>query len=219
MYVDDFCASYGAVLPMRTEMVKAIYQIDDLSTFTDSCFDFLQNTPTLNTWFDPIDPLSSITQQEICDLHFKLFQSLKDKQRASISEFVSFSYLASLDLFLNAYEQEDYENCVNMDVVTDPNQWATTFTTAHPAFHVWDNASKLDVAANTGGAITSSCADSVTCATTGQCISCDGCATGISRIYKTFEVYMNKLFADTFKAHSESMFNKLHEANLAMESV
>jgi len=29
---------------------------------------------------------------------------------------------------------------------------------------------------------------------------------------------MNKLYADTFKDHSEKMFNKLHEANLAIES-
>jgi len=74
----------------------------------------------LNSWFDPIDPLSSITQREICDLHFKLYTSLREKQRTSIAEYVSFSYLASLDLFLNAQAQEDFENCVNQEVVAQP---------------------------------------------------------------------------------------------------
>ena len=62
-------------------------------------------------------------------MHFKLFDSLRDKQRTSTAEFVSFSYLASLDLFLNAHQQEDYENCVNMDVIEQPSQWVTEFVT------------------------------------------------------------------------------------------
>lgn len=217
--MQDFCDSYQSVLPLRTDFVKSIYQIEDSTEFDDMCFALLSDTETLNTWFDPIDPLSSITQHEICDLHFKLFESLRDKQRTSISEFVSFSYLASLDLFLNAHQQEDYENCVNMEVVEDPNSWATTFTTEHPAFKIWDTTGKVDVSANTATAIRQSCPDAVACAATGQCSACDGCAMGISRIYKTFEVFMNKQFADIFKDHSEQMFNKLHEANLAIEVI
>jgi len=217
-YVEDFCTNYSPVLPMRTDFVKTIYNVEDKDAFTKACIDKLSATPTLNTWFDPIDPLSSITSQEICDLNYKLFTTLKEKQRTSLSEFVSFSYLASLDLFLNAQMQEDYENCVNLDVIADPNQWITNFITEHPSFKIWDNQGKLDVAATTATAIQTACADSATCAATGQCQACDGCSIGISRIFKTFQSYMNKLYADTFKDHSEKMFNKLHEANLAIES-
>ena len=101
-YVDDFCQNYIDVVPERTTFVKAIKDIADADTFATSCTAQLDSQPKLNTWFDPIDPLSSITQREICDLHFKLFASLKEKQRTSLAEYVSFSYLASLDLFLNA---------------------------------------------------------------------------------------------------------------------
>lgn len=102
-YVDNFCSNYGEVLPKRTEFIRAISGIEDSDEFTTACFEHLESTPTLNVWFDPIDAIASVTQQEICDLHFRLFESLRDKQRTSIAEFVSFSYLASLDLFLNAY--------------------------------------------------------------------------------------------------------------------
>lgn len=147
-YINSFCEKSGEVLPKRTEFVKAISSIEDSTEFTAACFKLLEETPTLNVWFDPIDPIASVTQQEICDLHFKLFDSLREKQRTSIAEFVSFSYLASLDLFLNAYQQEDYENCVNMDVIEQPNQWITEFITSHPALLIWKNQDKLDIAAS-----------------------------------------------------------------------
>lgn len=78
-YVEDFCETYDEVLPKRTGFVRAINGIEDPKEFQDACFKELSETPNLNKWFDPIDPLSSITQKEICDLHFKLFASLKAK--------------------------------------------------------------------------------------------------------------------------------------------
>ena len=101
-YVDDFCENYIDVIPERTAFVKVIRDIEGTEAFATACTDHLNAHTKLNTWFDPIDPLSSITQREICDLHYKLFASLKEKQRSSLAEYVSFSYLASLDLFLNA---------------------------------------------------------------------------------------------------------------------
>ena len=97
----------------------ALKDILDKDEFTKKCFAAQDETSGIitNAWFDPIDPQASITQQEVCDLHFQLFKQLRDKQRTSLSEFVSFSYLASLDLFINANMQEDFENCINMDVV------------------------------------------------------------------------------------------------------
>jgi len=107
-------------MPERTAFVKEIYLNDNADSFNTVCTDQLAAHVKLNSWFDPIDPLSSITQREICDLHFKLYTSLREKQRTSIAEYVSFSYLASLDLFLNAQAQEDFENCVNQEVVAQP---------------------------------------------------------------------------------------------------
>jgi hypothetical protein len=34
--------------------------------------------------------------------------------------------------------QEDFENCINMDVAEQPNQWTTNFVTANPVFLIWD---------------------------------------------------------------------------------
>ena len=100
----SFCKTYEEALPQRTAFVKALSQIQDAETFTEACTAQLASLDSLNIWFDPIDPLSSITPKEICDLHFKLFTSLHSKERTSIAEFTSFSYLASLDLFINAHQ-------------------------------------------------------------------------------------------------------------------
>ena len=216
-YVDDFCGTYQSVLPLRTSFVRAINGVEDAAEFQEACFGQLAENSKLNTWFDPIDPLSSITQKEICDLHFKLFSSLRDKQRTSLAEYVSFSYIASLDLFLNAHMQEDYENCVNQQVVNHPNQWVSAFVTDHPAFKNWEYNQKAEVEAAVATAVDAQCADKKTCAATGACESCDGCSVAISRIYFAYQTYLNNLFAATFKTYSETMFDRLHQANLVLE--
>lgn len=164
--------------------------------------------------------MSSITQREICDLHFKLFAQLQDKQRTSLAEYVSFSYIASLNLYLKAYAQEDYENCVNNEVVgSASNSWLTSFLSEHTAFTNWPSSDKLKLAGDIAQVIAIQCPDAETCLKTGSCPdSCNACATAISRTYKNYEVYLNELFAKLFREHSENMFNELHEANLALDT-
>jgi hypothetical protein len=53
--------------------------------------------------------------------------------------------------------QEDFENCVNMDVIEKPNEWTTNFVTHSPVFRVWDQTSQLQVAAQTAQAIIATC--------------------------------------------------------------
>jgi hypothetical protein len=36
-----------------------------------------QQQSGINEWFDPIDPMQAISQHEICQVHKKLFASLK----------------------------------------------------------------------------------------------------------------------------------------------
>ena len=104
---------------MRTLFIDELRNLNG-AQFTDKCMNLLNTMSGINVWFDPIDPLPSISSQEICDLHQKLFDSLKKKGVNSLAEFVSFSYLITLDLYLNAYQQEDYESCVNMKVKKSP---------------------------------------------------------------------------------------------------
>ena len=158
-YIENFCDTFGDVMPRRTKFVSAINGIEDETEFQDACFNQLGQDPKLNTWFDPIDPLSSITQKEICDLHYKLFKMLRDKQRTSLAEYVSFSYIASLDLFLNAHMQEDYENCINQQVVKHPNQWVSAFVSDHPAFKNWKPDLKTEAEAEVATAVDTNCAD------------------------------------------------------------
>lgn len=95
----------------------------------------------------------------------------------------------------------------------------TEFVTSHPALLVWSSQAKVDIAAEAGNEIKTKCADTATCSQTGQCASCDGCSSGIARVYRTFELYLNTMFADKFRNYSENMFNKLHEANLVLETI
>jgi len=113
----DFCSKYTESLPKRTDFVKTLKGKANDEDFDNTCIDLLQTQSGLNYWFDPIDPMVSISQQEISDLHKKLFNSLQKKGVTSLAEYVSFSYLVTLDLYLNANQQEDYESCINTQVV------------------------------------------------------------------------------------------------------
>ena len=105
-----------------------------------------------------------------------------------------------------------------MNVLEEPNQWITNFVTQHPALLIWTPKAKADIAGAAGAEISEKCQDHATCSQTGSCQGCDGCSTGIARVYHEFEQYLNTEFANSFRTYSETMFNKLHEANLALEN-
>jgi hypothetical protein len=67
--------------------------------------------------------MQAISQHEICQVHKKLFSSLKQRGVTSLAEYVSYSYLTILDLYLNANQQEDYESCINAQVLRDPKSY------------------------------------------------------------------------------------------------
>ena len=84
-------------------------QLDD--SFLKSCLTALAIIE--NSWFDPIEPHTSISAREVCQLHAKLVIQNKDKK----SKLLSISYLSSLDMFLSASKIEDYENIVAEDAL------------------------------------------------------------------------------------------------------
>jgi len=51
-----------------------------------------------------------------------------------VSEYLGASYLASLSQNLDASMRIDYDECVNKDVISEPNKWATDFVTTHDMF-------------------------------------------------------------------------------------
>jgi hypothetical protein len=54
-----------------------------------------------------------------------------------MAEYVSFSYLITLDLYLNANQQEDYESCINSKVLAAPIQFCNQFLKEHQVFGLW----------------------------------------------------------------------------------
>ena len=97
----DFCNKFTQTIPKRTAFIQSLKLKSD-SEFESACLNELKTQQGINEWFDPIDPIPSISSQEICDIHKKLFTSLKSKSITSLAEYVSFSYLVTLDLYLNA---------------------------------------------------------------------------------------------------------------------
>ena len=93
--VTDFCDKYKTALPQRAHFIKKLISAVDVNA---TCMAELDSD--MNHWFDPIDPIASITKQEICNIHSKLIEQLEDS--SSVAEHVSMSYIVTLNMFLQA---------------------------------------------------------------------------------------------------------------------
>ena len=56
-----------------------------------------------------------------------------------VSELLSASYVSSMTENLNAALRDDYDNCINSEVLEDPNGWATSFVAVSSLFQVWSD--------------------------------------------------------------------------------
>ena len=104
-------------------------------------------------------------------------------------------------------------------MVENPKTWTMTFIANTDAFKIWEANARAEVAGQVAQTVATECQSAQKdCAATGSCQACDGCAITISRIYKEFETYLNRLFSETFKTYRVDMFDKLNRANLALET-
>lgn len=102
--------------------------------FENECFEILSEDQALNSWFIPIDPLTSISAKEVCKLHLELFESLGSQGITSLAEHINFSYLIIMDLFLDASEMEDYEDCNNKNFLKGPKKYCQDHLKNNPVF-------------------------------------------------------------------------------------
>jgi hypothetical protein len=107
------------------------------------CESEIATKASLNTWFDPIDPLGRLSATKICETQYNII----DKQSRvststggvpSLSACVTTSYLTSVKVYCRQFEESDYEDCVNVEAQSAPNQWATKFVIEHPGFLTFD---------------------------------------------------------------------------------
>ncbi|CDW72095.1 UNKNOWN [Stylonychia lemnae] len=192
-------------LPKRTQFVTELkHSIQEQKDFDSTCSNLLQNTQGLNSWFDPIDPMVSISQQEVCEIHKKLFNQLASIGISSLAEYVSFSYLVILDLYLNANQQEDYESCINAKVNASPKDTCLTLIKDHPVFSIWSSTQKSDICDEVASGIATAVAvDELT----------DGCAIQEAIIYKGYEFFINNDFSTVFQHYEKQIFASLEAEN------
>ena len=100
------------------------------------CEEQVLNNPNLNLWFDPISVFPSLTATEICFSHWEAFTEIRSTTDTSqeTKKYLEASYFTSLSLNLAAEMNYDYNNCVNLEAVEGPNEWASEFLLKHRSF-------------------------------------------------------------------------------------
>jgi len=56
----DFCSKFAYTLPKRTAFIKLLKSKND-AEFDSACLNELRTQSGMNEWFDPIDPMVSIS--------------------------------------------------------------------------------------------------------------------------------------------------------------
>lgn len=157
-YVQNYCDSYSEQLAERYLFVEELMPVTVETDFILQCETLVSENPNLNAWFDPIAQSDSITVAEVCTEQWTAFNALNsDEVESSTNDYVESSYMSSLTLNLEAYMREDYENCINKDVVDDPNEWATSFLDGHTTFLIWTEEARMTVAAEAAVQVDSDC--------------------------------------------------------------
>jgi ferredoxin len=194
-------------LPKWTQFVTTIKNTPE-DDFNRTCLNQLQSTAGLNEWFSPIDPMISISQQEICDLHSRLFASLRQKGIQTVAEYVSFSYIVTLDLFLNANQQEDYENCVNYYALNAPKLYCADLTRGQ-VFSLWSGEEKATACEHAATEVASQC--------DGQ-TQCDSCAVMLASAYQSYQTFVNDKYSGFFQQYEKKIFASLDAQNKIAET-
>ncbi len=99
-----------------------------------------------NPWYDRLVEFQEVS---VCQGQYEAIKNQNDS-----SEMLEKSYFSSLDLNMNAQMARDYDDCINLEVLDDPNMWATTFVQSHPMFQIWTPDQQLLAAAEAGALIT-----------------------------------------------------------------
>lgn len=169
---------------------------DDKDSFVLNCLGFLLENDDLSIWFDTINNFPrQITYEKTCDQQWNAFQAVHDDpdtHDSDVSEYLGASYLASLSLNLDSSLRTDYDECINKQVVDEPNIWATEFVAAHPIFQLWSQEDMMLASADAATAVVNACEDA--CPNDGTCAGlCDGCLIGINQFYLAYGAYLDKL--------------------------
>lgn len=110
--------------------------LTDEMEFQRDCLYFLKSME-LDMWFDPMAGFNMISDERSCQQQWNAFKALHNDSSVNsqdVSEYLGASYMASLSLNLDASLHKDYDECVNLEVLDNPNSWALEFLQDHAFF-------------------------------------------------------------------------------------
>ena len=155
-YFQNYCDNYSEQLAERYLFVEELQGLTGNQTeFNRTCTNLTNSNPNLNAWFDPIALLPSITVDQVCAGQWDALSGVAadPENYDNTNAYVEASYQNSLGLNLEGQLRDDYANCINLDVVDDPNEWATSYLEGHTSFLIWTENEKMTVAAEAAAEI------------------------------------------------------------------
>ena len=161
-------------------MLNEIYSITDETYFFGNCTDYYEYFYDFeNSKFDLIDMNGFSDSASICNSLYSMIVTLRQHNRDTLSEIVRYSYLYSLEYFIETSQIIDYGDCEEYDAEIESTFCLSNFDW-DSKFSLWSSVEVELVCAK----VTISLSDAS---------PSDYCAYIISEVYEAYDYYTNTL--------------------------
>jgi hypothetical protein len=129
-----FCETFGEGYEERKNMFDEIYQIEEEEYFSSNCteyYDYVYDSEAAR--FDPIDLTGYTESSVLCSGLYDLIYTLREHGRDTLSEVIRYSYLYSIEYFIESAEVKDYSDCEEREAEDESTfclwyfNWASDF--------------------------------------------------------------------------------------------
>ncbi|CDW72804.1 UNKNOWN [Stylonychia lemnae] len=192
----SFCETFGDGYQQRKRLISKVYMDQDQESFNTKCVDFYDyNYDKDLSKFDPLDMSDRLESFYFCDSLFKMIQVLKTHKKDQLADIIRYSYIMSLQTFIETYQANDYGRCEEIEAQKDT--FCSDFFEWRSDFALWTAKQSQQIC----GKVTLSAKE--------QPDIQDMCAYTITRVYGMYNQYMNKILDNILSKEIQALNQEL----------
>lgn len=111
--------------------------------FTKKCRDIYADQDFNRLRFDPFDMSGRLEGPDICETLYNLRNALRDHRKAELTDVVRYSYLLSIQTFIETEQAKDYGRCEEVDA-RQSQTFCTEYFEWTDVFSQWTRAKDID---------------------------------------------------------------------------
>eukprot|EP00347_Sterkiella_histriomuscorum_P021713 403333022 len=179
--INNFCSSFGSGYQERKRFLSKLQLETNEVSFMEKCtYNYDNSYDQSLTKFDSLDMSGLLDSAYYCESLYKMIKALKPHHRDSLPDLIRYSYILSLQSFIETNEANDYGACEEYSAKKDT--FCLDFFDWKTKFSLWTQQQSQVIC----GKVNLHAKNSTN-------IISDMCAYTITRVYGMYDQYLNKI--------------------------